>query len=63
MASPKDQYACACICVEVDLEARMTEAIKLSVGNWYHYQKLDYKQYPFKCRGCHEYKHFYRNCT
>ena len=39
MASPKDQYACARICVEVDLEAGLPEAIKLIVGNWYHYKK------------------------
>ena len=62
MESPKDQYACSRICVEVDLEAGLPEAIKLTVGNWYHYQKLDYEQLPFKCRGCHEYEHFLRNC-
>ena len=61
MASLKDQYACARTCVEVDLEARLPEAIKLTVGNWHHFQKLDYKQLPFKCRGCHEYEHFYHN--
>ena len=43
MESPKDQYACARICVEVDLEAGLPKAIKLIVGNWYHYQKLDYE--------------------
>ena len=62
MASPKDQYACARICVEVDLEAGLPEAIKLTVGSWSHFQKLDYEQLPFKCRGCHEYGHFIRNC-
>ena len=62
MASPKDQYACACICVEVDLEVGLPEAIKLTVGNWSHFQKLDYEQFPFKCRGCQEYRHFIRNC-
>ena len=61
MASPKDQYACAHICVEVDLEARLPETINLTVGNWYHYQKLDYEQLPFKYRGCHEYGNFFRN--
>ena len=61
-ASPKDQYSCARICVEVDLEAGLPEAIKLTVGNWAHFQKLDYEQLPFKCRGCHEYGHFARNC-
>ena len=62
MASPKDQYACARICVEVDLEGGLPEAIKLTMGNWVHYQKMDYEQLPFKCRGCHEYEHFIRNC-
>ena len=62
MASPKDHYACARICVEVDLEAGLPEAIKLTVGNWSHFQRLDYEQLPFKCRGCQEYGHFIRNC-
>ena len=62
MASPKDQYACARVCVEVDLEAGLPEAIKLTVGNWVHFQKLDYEHLPFKCRGYHEYGHFIRNC-
>ena len=62
MASPKDQYACARICVEVDLEAGLPEAIKLTVGNWSHFQKLNYGQLPFKCKGFHEYWHFIRNC-
>jgi hypothetical protein len=61
-ADPKDQYSCAHICVEVDLEVGLPEAIKLKVGEWQHYQKLDYEQLPFKCRGCHEYGHFQRNC-
>jgi hypothetical protein len=41
-ADPKGQYSCARICVEVDLEAGLPEAIKLTVGEWQHYQKLDY---------------------
>ena len=48
--------------MEVDLEVGLSEAIKLNVGNWSHIQKLDYEQLPFKCRGCHEYGHFARNC-
>ena len=62
MASPKDQYAYARICVEVDLEAGLPEAIKLSMENRSHFQKLNYKQLPFKCRGYQEYGHFIRNC-
>ena len=62
MASPKDQYACAHICIEVDLEAGLLEAMKLTVGNWSHFQNLDYEHLPFKCKGFHEYEHFIRNC-
>jgi hypothetical protein len=61
-ADPKDQYSCARICVEVNLEVGLPEAVKLKVGEWKHFQKLDYEQLPFKCRGCHEYGHFQRNC-
>jgi hypothetical protein len=60
-AEPRDQYSCARICVEVYLEVGLPEAIKLKVGDWHHYQKLDYEQLPFKCRGCCEYGHFQRN--
>lgn len=61
-ADHKGQYTCARICVEVDLEAGLPEAVKLTVGEWQHYQKLDYEQLPFKCRTCHEHGHFQRNC-
>ena len=52
---PKGQYLCARICVEVDLEAGLPEEIKLIVGEWKHYQNLDYEQLSFKCRSFHEY--------
>jgi hypothetical protein len=61
-APRKDQYSCARICVEVDLEIGLPEAIQLSVANWTHIQELDYEQLPFKCRFCHEYGHFARYC-
>ena len=61
-AENKGQYSCARICVEVDLEAGLPEAVKLKVGTWHHYQKLDYEQLPFKCHHCHEHNHFQRNC-
>ena len=61
-APRKDQYTCARICVEVDLEIGLPEAIQLSVANWTHIQELDYEQLPFKCRLCHEYGHFARYC-
>jgi len=33
-ADPKGQYSCAWICIEVDLEAGLPEAIKLTVREW-----------------------------
>ena len=35
-ADRKDQYACARICVEVDLEMDLTKEIKLTIGEWSH---------------------------
>jgi len=61
-ADPKGQYSCARICVEVDLEAGLPEAIKVTLGDWHRYQKLDYEQLPFKCRNCHEHGHFQKHC-
>ena len=37
-ADPKGQYSCARICIEVDLEAGLLEAIKISVVYWHHFQ-------------------------
>jgi hypothetical protein len=61
-ADNRGQYSCARICVEVDLEAGLPEAVKLSIGTWTHFQKLDYEHLPFKCRNCQEHGHFQRNC-
>eukprot|EP00253_Pinus_taeda_P005679 PITA_05679 len=61
-APRNDQYSCARICVEVDLEVGLPEAIKLPVADWTHIQELDYEQLPFKCRHCHEYGHFAKYC-
>ena len=43
IADNKGQYTCTRICVEVDLEAGLPEAVKLTIGSWQHYQKLDYE--------------------
>ena len=58
----KDQYSCARICVEVDLEIGLPEAINLIVDEWSHIQELDYEQLPFKCWFCHGYGHFAQDC-
>jgi hypothetical protein len=61
-AEPKgDQFTYARICVEVNLEKGLLEAIKLSLGEWSHIQELDYEQIPFKCLWCHAYGHFARH--
>eukprot|EP00253_Pinus_taeda_P026917 PITA_26917 len=61
-ATRRDQYSCARICVEVDLEEGLPEAIKLMVAGWTHIQELDYEQLPFKCRHCHGHSHFAKHC-
>ena len=48
--------------MEVDLELGLPEAINLTVLGWPHIQELDYEQLPFKCRYCHEHRHFARYC-
>ena len=58
---PKSNYTCARICVEVDLEVGLPEAVKLTVGTWLFYQNLDYEHLLFKCRNCQEHGHFKRN--
>ena len=61
-AERKDQFSCARICVEVDLEIGLPEAIQLTVADWSYTQELDYEQILFKCRFFHGYGHFSRNC-
>ena len=58
----REQYTCARICVELDLEVGIPESIKLIVTDWSHVQELDYEQLSFKCRQCHGYGHFSRSC-
>ena len=58
----KDQYSCEIICVEVDLEIGLPEAINIAVANWSYFQELYYEQILFKCRICYGYGHFSRNC-
>ena len=46
------------ICVEVNLEKGLPEAVNLLMNGWEHMKKFDYEQIPFKCKKCHEYGHF-----
>ena len=57
-AERRGQYSCARICVEVDLEVGLPEAINLTVAYWSHVQELDYEQFPFKYRHFHGYGRF-----
>jgi hypothetical protein len=60
---PRDGLqACVRLCVEVDLEKGLPEAIQLTMDNWSYLQQVDYEQLPFKCKACHEYGHFAKNC-
>lgn len=62
-AEPKgNQFTCARICVEVNPEKGLPEALKITVGDWSHIQELDYEQIPFKCKLCHVYGHFSESC-
>ena len=62
-AEPKgEQYSCARICVEVNLEKGLSEALQLTVGEWSHIQELDYEHIPFKCLYFHVYGHFVKRC-
>jgi hypothetical protein len=61
-AKPKSMIlSYARICVEVDMEKGLHEAIKLKLNDCIHIQKLDYEQVPLKCKMCHEYGHFARS--
>ena len=51
------------ICVEVDLEKCLREAINIVVDSWMHIQREYYDQLLFKCKSCHEYGHFAKNCS
>jgi hypothetical protein len=58
----RDQYSCARICVEVDLEEGLPESIKLTVVHWSYIQVLEYEQLSFKCQHFHNYGHFAKRC-
>ena len=61
---PRDiLQSCAHLCVEVDLEKGIPEAIELTLDGWSYIQTIDYEKLPFKCKACHEYGHFAKNYT
>ena len=55
-------FSYAKICVEVDLEKGMSEAINLNMEGWSHLQAVDYERIPFKCKVCDEYGHLAKFC-
>jgi hypothetical protein len=60
---PRDRLQpCARLCVEVDLEKGLPEAIQLTLDGWSYIQTEDYQQLSFKCKAFHEYGHFAKNC-
>lgn len=46
------------ICVEVDLEKGLLEALQINLDGWSHHQTLDYEQILYKYNACHVYGHF-----
>jgi hypothetical protein len=34
----------------------------LNLDNWSYIKQVDYEQIPFKCKACHGYGHFAKNC-
>ena len=50
------------ICVYMDLSKDLPKAISLNWEDEEWIQNIDYEQLPFRCRICHEYGHFGRNC-
>ena len=46
----------------MDLSKDLPEAISLNWDDEEWIQQIDYEQLPFRCRICHEYGHFGRNC-
>jgi len=55
-------YSCARICVEMDLEKGLREAVQIKIDEWSFRQTLNYEQIPFKCSICHDHGHFTKNC-
>jgi hypothetical protein len=51
------------ICVEVDQENGLLEAMQLTLDNWTYIHQVDNEQLPFKYKACHEYGHFAKNYT
>jgi hypothetical protein len=50
------------ICVEVDVEKGILEAIHLTLYNWLHVHLVDYDQLLFKCNLFCEYLYFAKEC-
>jgi hypothetical protein len=42
------------------MEKGLPEVVMISLDKWQCIHSLDYEQLPFKCKICHEYRHFVR---
>jgi hypothetical protein len=63
IAEPRENiFSCTRIYVEVELKKGLLKVVMISLDNWKHLQQLDFEQLPFKCKVCHEYKHFAKYC-
>ena len=56
-------FSYAHIYVEVNLENGLLNTIVLDMEDWKHSNKIDYDRHPFKCKMCHEYGYFAKNCS
>ena len=61
-AEKTDQYSCARICVEVDLDIGFPETINLIVVEWSYIRNLDYKKIPLRCYNCESPGHLQISC-
>jgi len=54
---------CDQIYLGVDIEKGFPKDIQLTLDNWSYVQNVDYEKLSFKCKACHEYGHFEKNCS
>ena len=55
-------FSCSRICVEVDLDKGLQEAINLLMEGLNHLHIVYHEKVPLKCKVCHDYRHFEKFC-